>query len=152
MIATRNVVYMLAVVVGTLVGTIAQPSYGSPKGHPGTPPVLTEPFVPGDCPADRAGRGTTRGALACAQHRVLRTDSVINGLAKSIFAELRPATREFVSAEIAWLRFRQQSCKSESSIYQGGSAQPIAFAACLGDRNVQHTRELRRFLKVLKRR
>jgi uncharacterized protein YecT (DUF1311 family) len=118
------------------------------------PPVIKESFTPLPCPRSRAARRTTIGAVGCAEQRILRTDRAINARAKSIFGLLRDRTakRRFIAAEKAWLAYRKANCTSVADIYRGGSAQPVAFATCVGDRNVMHLRELRSFERLLRRR
>jgi uncharacterized protein YecT (DUF1311 family) len=60
--------------------------------------------------------------------------------------------RRFLAAEKAWLAYRKASCTSAADIYRGGSAQPVAFATCVGDRHLTHLRELASFERVLRRR
>jgi uncharacterized protein YecT (DUF1311 family) len=117
------------------------------------PPVIRESFTPLPCPRSRAARGTTIGAIGCAERRILRTDRAINRRAKTIFGLLRdtPAKRRFLAAEKAWLAYRKASCTSVADVYRGGSAQPLAFATCVGSRNVKHLSELASFERLLRR-
>jgi uncharacterized protein YecT (DUF1311 family) len=116
------------------------------------PPVIEEPFTPLPCPRTRAARGTTLGAVGCAQRKILHTDAVINRRAKAIFGLLRDRTakRRFVAAERAWLAHRKATCTSEADVYRGGSAQDVAFATCVATRNVEHVEQLAAFERLVR--
>jgi uncharacterized protein YecT (DUF1311 family) len=105
------------------------------------PPVIREPFTPLRCPAHAV---TTVELTACAEQGVLKSDRAIDTRAKRIFALLRsqPARGSFVRGEQAWLRYRRASCAAESSVYAGGSAQPLVFATCERRRNATHLGDL----------
>jgi uncharacterized protein YecT (DUF1311 family) len=90
----------------------------------------------------RAARGTTVGLEGCTEQATLRTDAQINARAKAIFRLSGDITRKFVAAEKAWLTYRQAGCTSVADVYRGGSAQPVAFGACVASRNKQHLKEL----------
>jgi hypothetical protein len=68
----------------------------------------------------------------------------MNARARVIFRLLRDLTarRKFLAAEQAWLAYRVAGCKSVADAYRGGSAQPVAFAECVVNRNEQHLKEL----------
>jgi uncharacterized protein YecT (DUF1311 family) len=108
------------------------------------PPVIKEGFTPLPCPRSRAARGTTDGAIGCAEQKVLRTDAAINRRSKTIFGLLRDRTakRRFVAAEDAWLAYRKATCTNAADVFRGGSAQRVTFATCMAARNVEHVKEL----------
>ena len=107
------------------------------------PPVIRESFTPLPCPSGRAARLTTIGAEGCAEQTTLRTDAQINARAKAIFRlGDTTARRKFLAGETAWLAYRQAGCNSVADVYRGGTAQPLAFGACVVSRNTQHLKEL----------
>ena len=116
------------------------------------PPVIKEVFTPLPCPKGRAARGTTLGLEGCAEQTTLRTDAQINASAGAIFRLIGDASarRNFLAGEKAWLAYRQAGCKSVADVYRGGSAQPVAFGACVVSRNTQHLKELAAFEGFLK--
>lgn len=118
------------------------------------PPVIRETFTPLPCPSDPAARQTTSGSLACLQHRILRTDARINRRVKAIFGKLHDeaAKRRFALAERSWLTYRRTSCTSVADVLRGGSAQPVLFARCVVDRNVEHLKSLAQFWDLARRR
>jgi uncharacterized protein YecT (DUF1311 family) len=141
----------LAVIVGLLSACSGESS--SPTAHHRTqparlaPPRINEGINPLPCPRGRAARGTTLGATACLNQKVLRTDAAINTRARSIFRLLRDRTgrERFLVAEKAWAAYRKASCTSVADVYRGGSARPVALAVCLVRRNRVHLKELTSF-------
>ena len=119
-----------------------------------SPPVIRETFTRLPCPNDPAERATTIGGLGCLRQHVLRTDAQINRRAKVIFLKLYDATakRRFVAAERSWLVYRDTLCKSVADILRGGSAQPLLFARCVVDRNIEHFRQLASLYALVLRR
>jgi uncharacterized protein YecT (DUF1311 family) len=109
--------------------------------------VVRESINPLPCPRGRAAKGTTLGATACLNQKVLRTDSAINARARSISRLLRDRTgkERFLAAEKAWAAYRQASCTSVADVYRTGSARPVVFADCLVRRNRVHLEELASF-------
>jgi len=121
--------------------------------QPLAPPVIKERFTPRPCPRSRAARGTTIGAEACLEKRIIRLDAKIDARARAIFRLLRDATakRRFLVAERLWLGYRAASCTSVADVYRGGSAEPVAFADCLVSRDREHLAELAPFEGFLRR-
>jgi uncharacterized protein YecT (DUF1311 family) len=122
--------------------------------RPLAPPVIREQFTPLPCPRSRVARQTTIGAEGCLERRILRTDAGIDARTRAIFGLLRDRTarRRFLVAERAWLRYRRASCRSVADVYRGGTAQPVAFAQCVVDRNRQHLEDLAPFEAFLRKR
>jgi uncharacterized protein YecT (DUF1311 family) len=118
------------------------------------PPAIHESFTRLPCPRSRSARRTTIGAEGCAEQRILRTDRLIDIRTNTIFRLLRDTTakRRFLAAEKAWLAYRKASCTSVADVYRGGSAEPLAFATCVIERNLTHLRELASFERVLRMR
>jgi uncharacterized protein YecT (DUF1311 family) len=148
----------LAVFAGFLSACSGESS--SPIAHQTTrrarlaPPVIGESINPAPCPRGRAARGTTLGATACLNKRVLRTDAEIDARAFTIFRLLRERTlkQRFLAAEKVWAMYRQASCTSVADVYSGGSARPVMFADCLVRRNKAHLEELASFEDFLRHR
>ena len=115
------------------------------------PPAIHEPFTPLPCPIRP---DTTIEVEGCQEMRILRTDRAIDAEARAIFGLLRTqrARESFVTGEQSWLRYRQQSCASEASVFAGGSAEPVALLTCVLRRNTSHLADLKAMRKVLGRR
>jgi uncharacterized protein YecT (DUF1311 family) len=127
------------VVVALLAGAV-----GGPK-----PPVIHEPFTALPCPIHP---DTSIDVEGCQEVRVLRTDRAIDREVAKIFRLLPPtqgARSKFVDGEQSWLHYRRQSCLAESSRFQGGTAQPVAFLNCSLRRNRSHLAELVAMRKAL---
>jgi uncharacterized protein YecT (DUF1311 family) len=104
------------------------------------PPVIREPFARLPCPTHAL---TTLAMEGCSEKVLLATDRAINARAKTIFGVLPSAARKnFVAAEVAWLRYRRSSCLAEASGYSGGSIYPLEYAYCEVARNRTHLRDL----------
>jgi uncharacterized protein YecT (DUF1311 family) len=109
--------------------------------------VITEVFKP-VLPCDE---GTTVGQEGCGERQVLAADRRLNGDVKAIFGLLGDvaAARDFVTAETAWLTYRNQDCTSQSDVYQGGSEQPVAYVYCLAADDVSRRQDLKGFFEAL---
>jgi uncharacterized protein YecT (DUF1311 family) len=117
-------------------------------------PAIRGSIDPLPCPRTRAARGTTLGATACLNKRVLRTDADIDARTRTIFLLLRERTlkQRFRAAEKAWAVYREASCTSVADVYSCGSARPVLFADCLVRRNRAHLEELASFEDFLRHR
>lgn len=109
---------------------------------PITVPVLKENFTLLAC-----NQSTTIGLEGCAEHQIVALDAQINGLRRHVFASLTSAgaRRNFVNAEVSWSTYRTSLCLSESSVYQGGTLAPVAYATCLVQSDRRHVAALREF-------
>ena len=114
-----------------------------------SPPVIHEPFTLLPCPMHPE---TTVALEGCSEHAIVATDRQIDAQVKKIFALADCAGRTnvaFVGSERSWLRYRNASCNAQSSFYSGGSAQPVAYAQCLLQRNRSHLVDLAALKKTL---
>lgn len=115
-----------------------------------TLPKIRERFTLLPCPRKGRARGTTLGIEGCYEHEIVRTDAKITARSRRIFAALTPAGRKaFARAERAWLAHRESFCTARASIYAGGSAQPLVFAACVVRMNRAHLDRLTEFQRDL---
>ena len=85
-----------------------------------SPPVIHESFTVLPCagvPKDRS----TLEEEGCAEHQILRTDSRIDTLNNTIFANLADdsARRQFIAGHKAWLAYRHAYCLSVSDDLRG---------------------------------
>jgi uncharacterized protein YecT (DUF1311 family) len=105
------------------------------------PPVIGEAFTPLPCPKNPQ---TTVALEACAERAILTTNREVNAQATVIFRLLKSqrARVTFNQGEAAWLEYRGSSCTTEASLYDGGSAQPVAYADCISARNRTQLRDL----------
>jgi uncharacterized protein YecT (DUF1311 family) len=145
-----------SIAVGTLLLACLTVCAGSGSAAPGTvravkPPVIHEAFTLLPCPRSKAQSETTIGIEGCQEQTIVGSDRKIDALAKLILPRLSDsaAQNRFVTGERAWLAYRTAFCNSQSDIYEGGSAAPLAFASCVITVNSQHLEALTAFHKNL---
>ncbi|MFC5345276.1 lysozyme inhibitor LprI family protein [Brevundimonas staleyi] len=72
-------------------------------------------------------------------------DRALNSQYTATMNQLSPSSRTLLrNAQRAWITFRDQQCRYESSAVQGGSAQPMVLSGCIARLSNERTRELRR--------
>lgn len=68
------------------------------------------------------------------------------------YAEIRAAlknrggdedVRNLLDAQRLWLQFRDASCKAERALYQGGTAEPTVYYACMEELTRKRTEDLK---------
>jgi uncharacterized protein YecT (DUF1311 family) len=113
-----------------------------------SPPVIHESFTLLPCPMHPQ---TMVGLEGCSEHAIVTTDRKIDAQVKKVFRLLTaPGARAtFAASERSWLRYRNASCNAQSSFYTGGSAQPVAYAQCVLQRNHSHLVDLAALEHVL---
>lgn len=114
---------------------------------PASAPVVHEQFTLLPCPSKPS---TTVQIEGCDEHKVLAADKKIDALNATIFAKLTKAGRpEFVATNSDWVKYRNQACTAESSVYAGGTIQPIVYVNCLIAIDGTHLTELKTMLASL---
>jgi uncharacterized protein YecT (DUF1311 family) len=113
-----------------------------------SPPVIHESFTVLPCagvPKDRS----TLEEEGCAEQQILRTDSRIDTLNNTIFANLADdsARRQFIVGHQAWLAYRHAYCLSISDIFEGGTEAGLVDADCVAGINGEHIRDLKEFVR-----
>ena len=113
-----------------------------------SPPVIHESFTVLPCagvPKDRS----TLEEEGCAEHQILRTDSRIDTLNSTIFANLADdsARRQFIAGHQAWLAYRHAYCLSVSEIFEGGTEAGLVDADCVASVNGEHIKDLKEFVR-----
>jgi len=94
--------------------------------------------------------GTQADANACARQDYEKADAEMNKAYRALMGEL--ATYEgkdqqkLRHAQTLWLKYRDATCESESSIYLGGSIRPAVHSSCLASVTRERTRRLTEFL------
>jgi len=122
------------------------------EGGPGpvraapAPPQVTERFK-GSEPCDQQ---TQLGLDGCAATKVLAADRLLNSQIRVVWSVLPSVgRRDFVNAQAAWARYRTADCESQSEVYAGGSAQPMAYLFCLAADDASRGQDLRGFFEVI---
>jgi len=93
---------------------------------------------------------TQRGLDICADANFQKADAALNASYKEIVRRLKddaPTTKLLVTAQKAWLAYRDAECAFSSSANSGGSIYPMVFSICLEEVTQQRTKELGVFLK-----
>ena len=93
------------------------------------PTTVTEQFTLLPCPARPK---TTVEIEGCTEHRIVRLDAEINAAFREVVNTATTGTvrAAIVSAQEAWIGYRQAQCQNESNVYAGGTLAPVAFASC----------------------
>ena len=84
---------------------------------------------------------------ACAARDYKKADAALNaawGPAKE-FADAIGRGPMLLSAQRAWLAYRDEACDVHASPYEGGSLQPLIRATCLSELTAERTRMLLEF-------
>ncbi len=95
----------------------------------------------------------------CAYQSYLRADEDLNlayGLAMEAAREMDrylkdgdvPAAKLLKEAQRAWITFRDKACEVESTLFRGGSMQPLIHSSCLERETRNRTEALRYFGEV----
>jgi uncharacterized protein YecT (DUF1311 family) len=113
------------------------------------PPVIHEPFTLLPCPSRPQ---STLDREGCAEHRIVHIDKQIDATARTIFARLADAgaKQDFISAQAAWVAYRQADCLSVSDRFEGGTEAGALAASCTGDRSAQRLKDVKAFATLLK--
>jgi uncharacterized protein YecT (DUF1311 family) len=57
---------------------------------------------------------------------------------------------KFEEAQSLWLKYREASCDSEASIYEGGSIRPTIYYSCLASLTKERTSRIKAFVDEVK--
>ena len=101
--------------------------------------VLSAPALALDC-----GRQQTEGAARqCSGQRLREADRTLNQTYTALLKRFSAPQQTMLRAsERAWVAYRDAQCKMVASGVDGGSAQPMVTADCLGDLTSARVKEL----------
>ncbi|HVW75258.1 MAG TPA: lysozyme inhibitor LprI family protein [Rhizomicrobium sp.] len=101
--------------------------------------LLTAPALALDC-----SRQETEGqARACSGQRLKDADSKLNAAYANLMKRFDARQQAMLRAsEKAWLGYRDAQCRLVASGVEGGSAQPMVMADCLGELTQARLKEL----------
>jgi uncharacterized protein YecT (DUF1311 family) len=126
--------------VAALALSVIAPASAGAASSPSAP-VIHEQFTLLPCPQKPT---TTVQIEGCAEHKIVATDKTIDALNAKIFTKLGKAGRAgFIQTNTDWVKYRDEACTAETSIYSGGSIQPVAYANCLVSIDASHVTELK---------
>ncbi|MDJ0560233.1 MAG: lysozyme inhibitor LprI family protein [Microcystis sp. M53599_WE4] len=84
----------------------------------------------------------------CASIAYQNADRKLNQVYRQLLPKLSASRKQkLISAQQAWIKFRDSSCEFERSAYEGGSLAPMIYGFCLADVTEQRTKDLRRYLE-----
>ena len=84
----------------------------------------------------------------CASIAYQNADRKLNQVYRQLLPKLSASRKQkLISAQQAWIKFRDSSCEFETSAYEGGSMAPMIYGFCLADVTEQRTKDLRRYLE-----
>ncbi|WP_286826537.1 lysozyme inhibitor LprI family protein [Microcystis sp. LSC13-02] len=84
----------------------------------------------------------------CASIAYQNADRKLNQVYRQLLPKLSASRKQkLISAQQAWIKFRDSSCEFETSAYEGGSIAPMIYSNCLADVTEQRTKDLQRYLE-----
>lgn len=84
----------------------------------------------------------------CASIAYQNADRKLNQVYRQLLPKLSAARKQkLISAQQAWIKFRDSSCEFERSAYEGGSIAPMIYGFCLANVTEQRTKDLQRYLE-----
>ena len=84
----------------------------------------------------------------CASIAYQNADRKLNQVYRQLLPKLSASRKQkLISAQQAWIKFRDSSCEFERSAYEGGSMAPMIYGFCLAAVTEQRTKDLRRYLE-----
>ncbi len=94
--------------------------------------------------------GTQAEANVCARREYQTADAVLKTAYDrliSLLATYRGKDQQKLRrAQTTWLRYRDATCESEASIYEGGSIRPAVYYSCLASVTRERVKRLEGFL------
>jgi uncharacterized protein YecT (DUF1311 family) len=86
----------------------------------------------------------------CADKKFKAADAALNRVYGQLAAKLEADARaRLKTAEVSWLKYRDDNCDYESASFEGGSMRPLIRSSCLERMTKARTEELRGQFKEL---
>ena len=80
----------------------------------------------------------------CADRKYKAADAELNKVYNRLASMLEEKARAKLKAtEVSWLKYRDDNCDYESSLYEGGSMRPAIYSSCMERMTKARTAELR---------
>jgi uncharacterized protein YecT (DUF1311 family) len=84
----------------------------------------------------------------CAQISYQNADKKLNRVYQQLIPKLSGYRKQkLITAQQAWVKFKDTSCEFERSRYEGGSIAPTIYFGCLEKTTQQRTQQLQEYLK-----
>ena len=87
----------------------------------------------------------------CAHKKFVAADAELNRVYNQLAAKIDDAEQraQLKTAELAWIKFRDENCTFEGLFYKGGTMRPMIESFCLAHVTKARAAELREQLKTL---
>jgi len=84
----------------------------------------------------------------CAAEQAKTADRKLNQVYKQAIAKFKgtPNEKQLVTAQRAWIQFRDASCTFERDRFKGGSIAPLMYSSCVTELTQERTKALQRYL------
>lgn len=83
----------------------------------------------------------------CAQISYQNADKKLNQVYQKLVPTLSSSSKKkLVTAQQAWIKFRDANCEFETSQYEGGTIAPTIYFGCLEQTTQQRTQQLEEYL------
>lgn len=87
----------------------------------------------------------------CAQLSYQNADKKLNQVYKQLLPKLSGSRKQkLITAQQAWIRFKDSSCEFERSGYEGGSIAPTIYFGCLETATNQRTKQLQEYIQPVR--
>jgi uncharacterized protein YecT (DUF1311 family) len=101
-------------------------------------------------PCKGEGAETQSAMNMCAAKKFKEADAVLNRVYNELASKLEADARaRLKTAEVSWLKYRDDNCEYEAAPFEGGSMQPLIRSSCYERMTKARTEELRGQLKDL---
>ncbi|MBX6317064.1 lysozyme inhibitor LprI family protein [Pigmentiphaga sp.] len=105
--------------------------------------------APAGAQSDCSNQASQAGMNACAEQALKQSDAELNKTYRAILARLKddkPLAQRLVSAQRAWIAYRDAECQFSSSLAEGGSSYSMVRAMCLAQQTRARTEALQAYL------
>ncbi|MGG6263629.1 lysozyme inhibitor LprI family protein [Leptolyngbya sp. AN03gr2] len=84
----------------------------------------------------------------CAAQQASAADRKLNQVYQKAIAKFKgtPNEKQLVTAQQAWIQFRDASCTFERDRFKGGSIAPLMYSSCVTELTQERTKALERYL------
>lgn len=112
--------------------------------------LLTLPVLgwPAQAQVSCANAQTTIELRQCTAQEYQAADRRLNQVYQQLTRKLKVSQRQrLVTAQRAWIQFRDQSCDYEQGVYEGGSFAPVARGQCMTQMTRKRIADLEGYLR-----
>lgn len=96
---------------------------------------------------------TTYEMRVCADRNYKAADKKLNQVYRQLKPKLgKSQQKKLVNAQLAWIQFRDKTCKFRSSFAEGGTLEPVLELGCLADVTEKRVKDLEGALDIVNNR